>query len=1259
MKTFSGTSRKLLFSSLPGLLFLTILALFTTNSNAQQLTGTISGTAYDQAGAVVPKATVVLKNEASGDVRTSVTETDGHFVITAVQPGTYSIEISAQGFSSWEENDIVMNVGDNRDVPNIKLKVGGNATQITVVGGGDVIVPTDTAEISTTINAEMINDFPLQGRDAGELLKIMPGMALVPSSTYSDRTVGTNNGPVGSYSSNGTNPIGPMAFMLDGANLVDPGNAASQLANINPDMTASIKVLSGTYGADYAKGPSIFEAFTKSGGSQFHGEGYLYTHNGVLNSVDAYQKSQGLTNAAESYYYGGGNVGGPILLPFTKYNHDRNKLFFFGGYEYMYQHPAGSAYNFNIPNSCQLSGDFSNNTCTVPAGALSTWPNTYGNLTQNLPAGATATHVPTSSFDPNIVGLLNSYYSKNPGGGHYETPSLANGYDNFFYAVGVPQNRWEAMGKVDYALSDNDKITGSYTYEREADEAPISIWWSAPWTLPYPTPANSTTNAFIVLSNYTHVFSPTTTNEVVFNWAHFVNPYVLANASKASRTTNNFNVQGLFGHTTPQIPNVEGPWGGEIANLSNYTFTTGSFGANKSTPSVYDNFTKVVGNHTLKAGFYWDAVFNTQNANDPDNGTYNLGGQYTTNNIVADLETGHIANYQQQNYAPNNAEVKHQWSIYGQDSWKATKSLTLNIGLRLDHMGQWYAQGPSVNGSIPGFQVLDLSQLVNSSSAPNNTGLLWHQIDPKIPISGYGSNLFYPAPRVGFAYDLLGTGKTIFRGGYGTYYYPIAVNDAFNAASGPENSFEYTTNTNGFIGYATIDSGGPDFTPVSSVAQNGTSIKADVLGDNRSSFTSNWNATVSQALPWRSLVEVSYVGNRTANQFIDGSNSNLFNVNNVPTGAFYKPDPKNGALQSPNAPPCGSNPSLYCEANPNYNNYFNNYDYAPYAPYQAMYLQVHAGYAKYNGLQVSWQKQSGPITFLTNYTFSKVLGTRDGTSDIGNQTGGSGVDPFNIRNDYGVQAFDHTHILNFTYNWAMPNFIHDQSNYGMKLIGGAINGWKLSGYTAFQSGQPLQPNEGGNLNTTYAGGLTVPTAQYPTLPDNSIKLPNGLVSTSVTPSTWFGSNAYTVLIPALSCNPLKGLHSVQTNDGMQKQRFNPACFTTPAFGQQGPFELPYMRAPNYWDSDLGIYKSFRTTESQSLQFRASATNWLNHPLGQYSLNGSNSDISPNLQNTCYGCGVGGTNIVSIAPSNTNTLTTGAPLYKTGSRFITLAVKYYF
>ncbi|HTV16633.1 MAG TPA: carboxypeptidase regulatory-like domain-containing protein [Acidobacteriaceae bacterium] len=1237
-------------------IFLALFAGLPPCAQAQQLTGTLSGAVTDASGSVVPGASITLTNMGSGDVRVTTSDAAGRWVITAVQPATYSLKVEATGFGPWQEDGIAMATGDTRDIPNIRLKVASVSSTVHVVGGGADVVPTDTGEISTTIDQKMIDNFPLAGRDAGELLKAMPGMALNnnaggASQTFAnnDVKVGSNNGPVGDYSSNGTQPNGTMAYMLDGADLVDPGNFGTQIANINPDMVGNIKFLSADYSAEYAKGPAIFEAFSRSGSQEFHGEAYLYSHNSVLDTVDAFTKAEGGTNAGESFYYIGGNIGGPVRF----LNHHSDKLFFWGGYEYMLQHPAGQIVNYNVPNAAQLSGDFSNP--GIPAAAMTTWPNFYNQLTKNVPAGGTSTSFPTSDMDPNMVGILKLYPATN------QTPGPNNGYTNYHYVNNLPQNRWEGSGKLDYAISDNTKLSGSYTYQKESDLAPISIWWATPNTLPYPSPGASNTTTYVINTNFTHVFSAKITNEVVFSWSHFVNPYKLADPSKVSRSTNNFNANGLFGNTTTQIPNFEPDYccSEALASINYYPMTSpsaplgaGSFGGIKQVPAVYDNYTQVFGAHTVKLGFYWDFSSNQQNSNSPDNGTYAFipYGQNSTTNDVADMMLGYVNSYTQANKDVAQDNGYHQISFYAQDSWRATPQLTINYGLRFDHIGQWYGFNDFTNGN----QVWDPSTYVNSATAPNNTGLEWHAIDSSIPLSGFSTPLFYYAPRVAIAWDVFGTGKTVFRTGFGVFRYQ-ATSETAEAGNGPAGSFQYTTPTP-FDGVASV--GG--FTPPSSVAQNGSSVYAMQLGDSRAPYTNDWNVTISQAIPWHSLLEVSYVGNRSYEEFMDGTNSNLYNLNNVPIGGIFRPDPITGTYVSPAPPPCSttsaSSQSLYCQANPAaYSQTYNQNDYRPLLAYQNVYLLTHAPYSNYNALQVSYTKETGRLTLLTNYTFSKVLGIRDGGSNNGSGNG-TGLDPFNLAANYGPLYYDHTHILNLTYNYALPTFIHSQ-NFGQKVLGGAINGWQLSGYTAFQSGYNLQLLTGGTFNALYPSALTVPTVANPNLPDNSITMPDGLKAVGISPSTYFGTFAYNALVPAVTCNPLSHLQA--------HARFNPSCFSAPAYGQQGSYNMPYMRGPSYFDTDLGVYKDFHFTESRYLQFRVSATNWLNHPLRQFGLaNNSDEQLSfiGTANATCSGCTTSSGTPIQVqylSPTNTNTTTTGVPAFKTGYRLVTLATKFYF
>ena len=425
----------------------------------------------------------------------------------------------------------------------------------------------------------------------------------------------------------------------------------------------------------------------------------------------------------------------------------------------------------------------------------------------------------------------------------------------------------------------------------------------------------------------------------------------------------------------------------------------------------------------------------------------------------------------------------------------------------------------------------------------------------------------------------------------------------------------------------------------------------------------DYNFTISQSLPWRSVFEISYVGNQSRNELINGSNGKVYDVNLTQPGSLYNIDPVLGLTVSPSTPTCNSTNFLTgtsLVATHTTPPAFNANDYRPNLNYQDFYLITHGSYANYNSLQMSWHKQSGQVTYLLNYTFSKVLGIRDGQTDNGNGNG-TAVDPYNFKNNYGPLAYDHTHILNLSAVWSLPKPIH-----GNHVLEGAVNGWQLSTYTTYQSGAPLQPNLGGQFNSVFPGGLTTPLLGAPDLPNNAILMPNGLYANAMTASTWLGTTYNSDgLIPLVTCDPRKHASGLY---------FNPNCFGPPLPGQQGTLNMPYMHGPAYFDSDLAIYKNFNISERQKLQFRLSATNWLNHPLPQFGLAGigdeqlnftSHTTMVENSQQECYllngstsvaPCNVA---ITGLSQTNTNPQTTGKPSFKTGSRSLLFALKYYF
>ncbi|HXI41163.1 MAG TPA: carboxypeptidase-like regulatory domain-containing protein [Bryobacteraceae bacterium] len=1018
--------------------FLVGIALLTfgaTNLPAQSIFATLTGVVSDPSGAIIPNATVKLKSEATGSLRDTVSNSDGYFSFTSVPVGdfTYELSVEAQGFSTYRATGIALGGGDKRNL-NVTLTVGATAETVEVSASAEALTTVDSGEKAAVLTTKELQNFVQVGSNAAEYIKIMPGFAINNGTSnkanYDGQVIGINaNGDAGSqsplnnaFSYNGL-PGNSLDITADGAHVSDPGCNCDTPVNPNSDMIAEFKVQTSNFSAESQKGPIVASSVAKWGGNEFHGSGFFYARNYTLNANDALFNATGTPQPQNKYYYPGGTIGGPVLIPGTRFNKNRNKLFFFTGYEYFYQVLDTGLLRATVPTPGMLTGNFS------PSEIAKTGPFTAsGGPPGQLNAAALGQFpggiIPASQVDPNMVALMKLYPGANA------TPTQSEPY-NYIQAETFNQNNTQWMSRVDYNISDNTKLFVRYNLQRETQQFPVGLWWRNGNQVPYPTPVLGKNRSDSVTASLTHVFSPSMTNEFVFGYTFIGFPNVFKDPKKVDRAAVGYGYQGLYKNGVAQIPSF-GSWGGAEAAL---IFNPGGFEAggpssglyaNKYMPSVSDTVSKVWGTHTVKAGFFWEWIRNAQPASNNTNGMLTVGpwNGNSYGNLFADLVTGNITDgYTETSFNRINDIAYKTYEGFVQDSWKVNKRLTLELGLRLTHFQPW------IDRIGDGYSIFDYSKYSSSCAPSDYCGFLWHKKDPSVPLGGFPTRALFYQPRLGMAYDLTGSGKTVLRGGWGRYYFHSGQFTAGLDVSAGVQSVTVNTST---IGGAHLFAKNLDSLNFSSAALSPAAVDSK---DDRQAYTDNYNLTISRRLPWSSLLEVAYVGNQTRD--IAG---NLTNINLVPVGSL---------LSSNNG---GVDPASL-DAN----------KFRPLLGFSDLQLATNRAWANYNSLQVTWVRTQGRYTINANYTYGKALGIVNF------------ADQFNLNNDYGVQPGNRTHIFNIAYSVELGNFTHN------KIGGGVINGWQLSGITQYQSGANLTGFSGSNGSANFSvnlNSLKVPGTTY-------------------------------------------------------------------------------------------------------------------------------------------------------------------------------------
>jgi len=1140
---------------------------------------TILGTVTDPSGSAIPNVTITITNTDTHIVTHFKTNDVGQYVVPDLHIGHYDVRVESPNFKTTEEKGVVLQVGDRKRL-DFQLEVGTATSVITVEGEtAPVAVQTDSNDISTVITGTQITQLETNGRSLYELANLVPGA----SSDQVDFQTPTPMGGDQTISFNGQR-ISHALYTIDGGEAADRGGSGA-IVMPSIDALGEFRVMTSNYSSEYGlvSGATISTAL-KSGTDKLHASAWWFGRNNAFDARGFFNPPPETVTELRFNLWGF-NVGGPIKFKrsstpktFFFYNMEWRRLVSGGAihqavpFPSSYPTSSGADLNAaaNFDNGALLTKGFSSIQapfqCQV-SNAVITEFQAAGQALSPCTGNTPGTPVPfVYNGQTNVINpaLINPNAAALVKAGIY--PAVTSG-DQFIGGANAPTDVREEIVRIDHTFNSHWSLFGHFIDESEVLQTDVPARWA--W-VNLPTSSDTFANpSYQAVVHLAETISPTLVNEIAFNYGGNrinISPLGIYDASTAG-----FQQNRLFSGPNTIIPSIylAGQTGAVFnQNWSPWDNTADSY-------QIRDDLSWSKGAHQIKFGGGWLNFRKAQPLQDSPQGGFQFNGSFTGYDF-ADYLLGLSSTYSESPLKDTRHWNSVSWESYVQDDWRATRRLTLNLGLRWDGIphtaevnGQmsnfypnlWNASGaaaafgvvnglPTIGGT--GFALSNGTEICSGvgiptpvctganpylATGPNPAlnGLLSYDnglgIAGKNGISdGLVANHWDTfGPRIGFAYDVTGKGKTIVRAGIGVFYERIQGNDMYQA--GGNNLFGGTPSISN-VSLSDPHIGVDQTNSIISTATLPVTVNSITMlnGKNYKIPTSyQYSAGIEQQLSGKTVLSVAYVGNQGRHES-EATEIDMPAQSLLPT--FFNSTGGNTGTENL---------------------------YRPYLGYSSIKVDQNDANSSYNSLQVSLRSQIRDLTLQAAYTYSHAQDPALNTQDGGDLDYVS--NPYvGWKYDVGPSQYNRQNIafVNFVYD--IP-FLRKSEN---RLLRDVVGGWQVSGVVTMESGIPLNLTVNG---TSVCGAISGNCFVRPNLtgpisyPKTATTLTSGLGTMQ-----WFNPSSF-------AANDLPGL-PVATFGNLKQD------------GVWGP-------GRDNWN--IAVFKTFAFGERLHLELRAESYNTFNHP----------------------------------------------------------------